>query len=102
MKLFIGVIILIILWIDASTKPLMENGNHLMAVENTTKTAENLKHIVTKYVREKYPEMESSGQRKLINAMMRSLRQRHLQKYIRNIALSPWRGKDDTFARMLR
>ena len=74
----------------------------MMARENATKTIDNMKDVVIKYVREKHPEIEKSRQKELVNAMMRRLRQKLLQKYLRNIALSPWRGKDDTFARMLK
>ena len=90
MKLFIGVYIIITLWSSASTKPLLENDNHLIARENATKTIDNMKDVVIKYVREKHPEMEKIKQKELVNAMMRRLTRAFsikLKKLIFNIQI---------------
>ena len=95
-------LIIITLWICVSTKPLVENDDHVMNKDEFAKTVHNMKAVVVKYVKEKHPDMKRGEQEKVVNGLMKKLRRKILKVFKKKLTWSPWKGKDDTYARMLR
>ena len=100
--MFKSILILITLWVGVSTKPLVENKDHVMNKDEFIKTVHNMKAAVVKYVKEKHPDMERREQEKVVNRLMKTLRRKILKVFKKKLTRNPWKGKDDTYARMLR
>ena len=91
-----------LLTVIVSSKPIFKDTNHVINKDEMTKSILDMRDVVIKYVKEKHPQMEHIKQEKLINGLMKKLRQKLLKMFKKKLILSPWKGKDDTYARMLR
>ena len=86
----------LILLRQESVFELMQNKDEFV------KTVHNMKAVVVKYVKEKHPDMKRGEQEKVVNGLMKKLRLKILKVFKKKLTWSPWKGKDDTYARMLR
>ena len=100
--MFKCILILITLGVSVSTKPLVEKEDQVMNKDEFIKTVQNMKAVVVKYVKENHPDMERREQEKVVNRLMKTLRRKILKVFKKKLTWNPWKGKDDTYPRMLR
>ena len=109
MKFFLVTIIVIINASTLTAKPVENKIDNdffgelqLFAKTDGLRKMPSIKTILRKYVESKFPHIERHQQTKILKTMIQTIKEKLLKEMMKENLKSPWLGKDDMLARMLK